>query len=846
PISGIHKSTDGGNSWRALTNGLPSGDVGKISLAVSPQNSNVVYATIELPGRSGGFWRSENGGASWSKLSDYVGGGTGPHYYQEIWADPHQEGVIYQANVVLGRSEDGGRNWQGIGNDNKHVDNHAVAFHPTDPSFLLVGCDGGLYKSWDRGATYALVDNLPLTQFYKVDVDYDWPVYHVVGGTQDNNTQYGPTRALNENGIRNADWRITIGGDGHDCAIDPQDPNIIYCESQQGYLSRFDRRTGESVRIRPEPEKGESNLRFNWDAPIHISPHSHTRLYFASNRLHRSDDRGDSWRTISPDLSRQRMRYSLPIMGRVWSIDATWDVMAMSQHSNITSISESPLQEGLIYVGTDDGLIWVTEDGGENWRKIERIWGVPELAFVNDIKADLHDVNTVYACLDNHKEGDYRPFLIKSEDKGATWTSLAADLPDRHLCWRIIQDHEKADLLFLATELGIFTTLDGGQHWLKMSGGLPTISFRDLEIQRRENDLVGASFGRSFYVLDDYSPLRHLDEAMLEKDLVIFPIKTAWLYEPEDILGGRRGSQGDGYYSADNPPYGAVFTYHLKEGSQTQRQERRKREQALAKKGEDTPFPGWDALKEEEREESPSMWLEIRDTSGQVVNRVTAPTRAGLNRVTWNLRTAGAGRRGGPRALPGRYTVQAFRRISGETLALGEPASFEVEAIGTPSLPPQDRAEVLAWLEGVGELQRAIGGAQSALGEALEEVRAMKDVLDGSDLDFALYDEARRLELALMDAGEKLSGDPTPGRYEEVGDPSILSRLRTAYFGSFGQSYGPTQTHRRQVEIAKEEYAAVKDDIRSLVETDVEELKKKLDAAGAPWTPGRQIPAIDR
>jgi len=379
PESGIYKSTDGGDTWSELKSGLPGGDKGKICLAVSPQDSSVVYAGIELPGRgNGGFYRSSDHGASWVKQSDYVAGGTGPHYYQEIYADPHRFDVLYHANVVLGRSEDGGKTFAGVGNRNKHVDNHAVAFHPADKEFLLVGCDGGLYQSNDYGKTYDFTENLPLTQFYKVDVDYDWPVYHVVGGTQDNNSQYGPSRTLSRNGISNRDWRITIGGDGHDCAIDPEDPNVIYCESQQGYLRRFDRQTGESVDIRPQPEKGEMNLRFNWDAPIHISPHDHKRLYFGSRKLHRSDDRGDNWTTVSDDLSRGLDRFKEPIMGRVWSIDATWDLLAMSQFGNITSISESPVEEGLIYVGTDDGLIQVTEDGGQSWRKVDKIFDVPK------------------------------------------------------------------------------------------------------------------------------------------------------------------------------------------------------------------------------------------------------------------------------------------------------------------------------------------------------------------------------------------------------------------------------------------------------------------------------------
>ena len=850
PESGIHKSSDGGETWSELKSGLPGGDMGKIGLAISPQRSNVIYAGIETSGRDGGFYRSSNSGASWSKQSDYVAGGTGPHYYQEIYADPHRFDVVYHANVVLGRTEDGGKTFNGIGNRNKHVDNHAVAFHPMDPDFLLVGCDGGLYKSNDYGATYDFTENLPLTQFYKVDVDYDWPVYHVVGGTQDNNSQYGPSRTLSRNGISNADWRITIGGDGHDCAIDPENPDIIYCESQQGFLRRFDRKTGESVDIRPQPEKGEMNLRFNWDAPIHISPHNNERLYFGSRKLHRSDDRGDNWTAVSGDLSRNRDRFKLPIMGRVWSIDATWDLLAMSQHSNITSISESPVQEGLIYVGTDDGLIQVTEDGGENWRKIEQVFGVPEFFFVNDIKADRFDADTVYACVDDHKTGDYAPYLIKSTDRGRTWKSLNGDLPDRHIVWRINQDHEEPNLLFLGTEYGLFTSINGGENWVKMAG-LPCIPVRDVEIQRRENDVVVATFGRGFYVLDDYTPLREMTKENLDSDFHMFPIKNAWLYNPEDKLGGARGSQGDSYFVAENPPYGAVFTYHLKESSKTAKQERKAKEAKNKKANKDNPYPGWDVLREESLEDEPALIFQIEDANGNVVDRMKASANAGLNRVSWNLRYApvmgGGGRRGGagPSVVPGEYSVSTWLRTKDETQQIGDAVTFQVEAILEPTLDATDRQEVLDYQMEVARLQQAVTAISTTIGEANESISGIKQMIIDGRAPLELLDQARELELKLVDAQQKINGDPTRGERFENGYPSISSRIGNALFGTFRHSHGPTGTNRQQYEIAKEEFEEVADEIKSVLEDDFESLKEALDDAGVPWTSGRKLPDLN-
>ena len=638
PESGIHKSTDGGETWRELTNGIPEDDKGRIGLAVSPIDPDIIYATIELAHREGGFYRSADGGESWTKGADYISGGTGPHYYQELFASPHQLDRVYQMDVRMHVTEDGGKTVRRIRETHKHSDNHALAFNPDDPEYLLIGSDGGLYESWDLGETWKFVSNLPITQFYKVAVDYDEPFYHVIGGTQDNATQYGPSRTDNIHGIRNADWMITVFGDGHQPAIDPSNPDIIYSQWQQGNLVRHDRKTGEIVYIQPQPAADEETDRFNWDAPILISPHDPARLFFASQRVWRSDDRGESWEPISGDLSRGLDRLTQPMMDRVWSFDAIWDLYAMSKYGTVTSLAESPKQAGLIYAGTDDGLIHVTEDGGRSWREVGPLPGVPDFSFVNDIKADLHDPDTVYVCLDNHKAGDFAPYVFKSADRGRTWASITGDLPDRHLVWRLVQDHVKPGLLFLGTEFGVFFTVDGGEAWIKLSGGVPNIPFRDLAIQTRENDLVGATFGRGFYILDDYSPLREVSEEALEQDLELFPVRKAWWYVPRRTLGyGKKASQGDGFFVAPNPPFGATFTYYLKDALKTRKEIRTEREAEIAESGGDTPTPGWDALRAEELEEAPAVVLTVRDSDGEVVRKITGPTTKGIHRVSWSL-----------------------------------------------------------------------------------------------------------------------------------------------------------------------------------------------------------------
>ena len=855
PETGIHKSSDGGETWRKLKVGLPRGDMGRIGLDVSPQKPEVVYATIEAGPEERGFYRSSNRGESWKKQSSYLSGGTGPHYYQEIYADPHQFDRVYQMDVWMNVTYDGGKTFQRVGETHKHSDNHALAFDPRDPDYLLSGNDGGLYETRDRGKTWKYFANLPLTQFYKMALDNALPFYNIHGGTQDNTSQMGPSRSFNINGIRNSDWSITTGADGYSCAIDPEDPNIIYAEWQNGSLNRYDKRSGELVDIKPQPQKGEDSPRWNWDAPLIISPHSHTRLYFASQRIYRSENRGDSWVSISPDLTRHIFRYDQEIMGKKRSIDSLWDHGAMSVYSTITAVAESPLQAGLIYVGTDDGLIQVTEDGGENWRKIAKITGVPEYCFVNDIRASKHDKDTVYAALDNHKTGDLKPYLLKSQDRGRTWTSMLGDLPQRNIVWAITQDHKKAELLFIGGEFGIFFTPDEGKHWVKLSGGVPTISFRDIEIQERENDLVGASFGRGFYILDDYSPLRQVGQELFDQESVLFPVKKALMYIQRTPLSLRgKAFLGDGFYLAPNPPFGAVFTYYLKESLLTGKQQRRKKEKQADKAGKPISFPGWDKLRLEEREEKPALILTITDETGQVVRRLTGPVSKGMHRIAWDLRYPAVeptvletpsgidpwnSLPEGPLVVPGTFSVSLAKREDGVLTLLGTPQSFTVESLGLATLAEKDRRALLDFQKKAGELQRAMIGAGSAAREAARRLQFIKKaLLDTPKAELKLGVTARNLEKRLQDIQVELYGDRTMGRRSEPTSPSIMRRVSR----QLSSTCPITATAQRNYEIAADDFTQVLAALRQVIEKDLRKLEEELEAAGAPWTPGRPLP----
>ena len=856
PESGLWKSEDGGETWEELKSGLPSGNMGKIGLAISPMRPDVVYAAIETDRRTGGVWKSTNRGASWAKQSDAVGGGTGPHYYQELYASPHKFDQIYMVSNTSQISNDGGKTWSNLNNEYKHVDDHAIAFRPDDPDYILFGSDGGLYESYDHTKTWRFINNLPVTQFYKVAVDDAEPFYFVYGGTQDNNSQGGPSRTDNRHGIRNSDWFITLFADGHQSAIEPGNPDIMYAEWQQGNLARVDRITGEVIHIQPQGAPGDPIERWNWDSPIFVSQHEPTRLYFASQRLWRSDDRGDSWTAISGDLTRDEDRLKLPIGGKTWGWDAVWDLRAMSQYNTITSLGESPLNEEIIYVGTDDGLIQITEDGGENWRKVEvsRLPGVPDTAFVNDIRGDLHDENTVYIALDNHKYGDYAPYLLKSTNRGRSWRSITGDLPDRHLTWRIVQDHVNPELLFSATEFGLFFTIDGGDKWVKLTGDAPTISFRDVTIQRREDDLVAASFGRGFFIVDDISPLRELSENDLKEEAMLFPGRKAlWYIEQHPLAFSEGGSQGHSFFRAPNPEFGANFTYYLAEDIKSLKQQRVEREKKANASGDNLEFPGFDAIDEELAEIAPSIWLTVSDSDGNVVRRIKGPTKKGFHRVNWDLRYADTSivrqnespnnPPAGFLVAPGEYQVSLSRRVNGETVVLVAPKPFLVERLRDGALQSPPQAEVSAFWDEVSGMDRTVTAMSVTLGQLDGKLKLLKTASERASTNLDELDSGwvviQNEAVALR---RSLNGSPARTAIWERQLPTVRSRLQTVLLGLGASTYGPTETHRQQFEYVKADVDEIKNKLITLTDEAIPAYEAALLDAGAPWVPGSSIP----
>ncbi len=855
PESALYKTVDGGQNWTKLESGLPTGDVGRIGLAVAPADPDVVYAIIESAGKdAGGFYRSTNAGASWDRRCDYVSDSA--QYYNELIADPRNVDRVYAVDTWMQVTNDGGTTFSGMGGYRKHVDDHALWVDPENSDHLLNGNDGGVYESWDRGGNWRFMANLPVTQFYKATPDNDFPFYNVYGGTQDNATLGLPARNTSSNGITNADCYVTVFGDGFKTQVDPADADIVYSQWQYGGLVRYDRKSGEIIEIQPQPAIGENPLRWNWSSPLIISPHESTRLYYAAQRIFRSDDRGDNWRAVSPDLSRRIDRNTLPIMGKVWSIDAVAKNDSTSNYGNIVSLAESPLVEGLLYAGTDEGLIQVSEDGGDNWRRIESFSGVPDMSYVTGITPSLHEADTVYATLDNHKQGDFKPYVIKSSDRGASWASVAGDLPERGQAHMLVEDHVKPNLLFMGTEFGLYFTIDGGTKWIQLKGGLPLVAVRDLEIQRRENDLVLGTFGRGFYILDDYSPLREVTEELLESEGHVFPVKKAWVFMEEARLGLRgKAFQGDDYFTAPNPPFGAVFTFYLKEAPKKLKEQRREAEKKTEEDGQAVSYPAWDDLRAEDREEDPVVVITITDSAGDVVRRFTGPAAKGLQRAVWDLRYPAFNPTSlekqepgspwdtppeGPMAVPGEYTVSLALRVNDQLTPIGQPRAFSTEALGMATLPAADRAAVLAFQKKTGRLQRAVLGVRSAAGEAGTRLSHVKQaVMDTPAADTALVSRARALELRLEELQVKLSGDRTVASRNEPTSPSIIGRVQQVVGGHWSSSSAPTGTHLENYRIAAELFQPVLADLKQLIEVDLAALEAELEAAGGPWTPGR-------
>ena len=849
PESALFKSTDGGKTWRKLSSGLPGGDLGRITVGISPANPDRVYAMIEAQGSKGGVFVSTDKGESWSKVNDYS---TAGNYYQELMVDPIDANRIFIMDTWLKWSRDGGKTVSSVGEKWKHVDNHAIWIDPKDTRHWLVGCDGGLYETWDNGLNWIHKDQLNITQFYRVTVDNSEPFYYVYGGTQDNNTLGGPSSNASDNGIPNSDWFITVGGDGFKTQVDPLDPNIVYSQWQYGGLIRYDRKTGEQIDIKPIPGLEEPGLRWNWDAPLIISHHNNKRLYFAANKVYRSDDRGNSWTCISPDLSRGVDRNKLSVMGRVWSVDAVAKNQSTSIYGNIMWFAESPKDANLLFAGTDDGLIQTSTDGGKTWSKQSAFPGVPDMSLVSCIVASQHDRNVVYASFDNHRKGDFKPYILKSSDAGKTWVSISSNMPANGSVKTLAEDHVNKDLLFTGTEFGFFVSHNGGKKWTQWTAGLPPIAIKDIAIQKRENDIALATFGRGFVILDNYAPVRQMTKENLDKDAFIFKVKDAKMFIPRTPLGGDgKSSKGATYVNAPNPTRNAVIWYHLKNDYKTLKEQRQERESKLQKDNKNTFYPSNDTLRLEANEESAYLVFVISNAEGKEIRRIKAAAKKGMGSVEWDLRfglpeslnNAGEPNKGlssGPFVSPGTYKVKMMLVKEGKMTALGNEETITTDYLVKPTLESYSGAEKEKIVAEISETRRKVVAANEYLNELSQNLGTIKKAVFVAGVDNGILADMNVIQEKLKDLNLRMHGDQVLASKEFETAPGLNERMENAVYGMAYSSNGPTITH---VEAFRAGSSAFTKWLEDLQKTDLlmESLHQKLDANKVPYSAGRKF-----
>ncbi len=852
PGSAIHKTTDGGKTWKKTTTGLPKDNMGRIGLTGTLTKPNRIYAIIEANKKEQGTYISNDFGQTFKKQSNHVA--SSPQYYNELVVDPKNADRVYSLSTFTNVSEDAGITWKPLSDKFRHVDDHALWIDPDNTEHLYIGGDGGVYETFDRGQTWRHIRNLPLGQFYRVTPDNAEPFYNVCGGTQDNNSLCAPSRTTVIHGITNADWHIILGGDGYESQIDPKDPNTIYPQYQYGGLARYDKRTMERIYITPHPKSGEKAYKWNWNTPLLISPHMHTRLFYAAEKLFQSDDRGDSWRIISPDLTRQVDRNKLKVMDRVWSVDAIAKNKSTSMYGSIIGISESPKQAGLIMVGSDDGVISTTNNGGKEWNSVKSFAKVPDMTYVSDVLFSNHNENIAYATFDNHKRGDFKPYVMKTSDQGKSWKSISSNLPSRGSVHTIVEDHVDANLLFVGTEFGVFFSQDAGSKWHKLNN-LPTTAVRDLEIQRRENDLIIASFGRGIYILDDYTPLRSQTNDLETSNVTVFPIKDSWLYIEGDHFDDReKGSSGSDFFTAKNPPLGATFSYYLKDEFKSLKKQRRSREKQTEKNAGDNAYPSWDELRKEDQEQSPTLFFVIKDSTGQTVSRVNANNKKGFHRTQWDMRYPAPDKVNlikpafvpywasdpmGPLAIPGKYTATLMKRQFGQLETMSSPQPFILKSMNNSPEISKDPAQVLAFQKQVAELQRAVNGVNGKVGEISSRLTYLQKAIQLTpSASEENVQELLAIKARLHALKIKLNGDSTVSSRQEPVAWSLSKRV-SSIFGSIIESQSTIAgTFKTSLEIAMTEFSVILKDVK-MIEADLLIFENKAEAMGAPWTPGR-------
>jgi photosystem II stability/assembly factor-like uncharacterized protein len=792
PGSGLYKTTDGGETWIRLTNGLPQGNTGRIGIDVYRSDPNVVYALVEH--KEGGTFRSDDKGLTWKKMSST---NPRPMYYSKIRIDPNNDQRIWALGASMYVSEDGGKTFRTDYVRGIHGDHHAMWINPDDSDHMVLGSDGGIYFSYDRGKSWDFVNMLPLGQFYEIGFDMRKP-YFVYGGLQDNGSWGGPSATWTRLGVTNADWFRIGGGDGFYTQVDPTDYNTIYAESQNGNLYRLDLRSGESKSIRPTPEDEKETYRFNWNSPILISPYDSNTVYYGGNKLFKSSDRGETWEA-SIDLTTQQDREKLPLMGVLPDENTLSRHDGTSYYGDITSTSESPIKKGLLYVGTDDGNVQVSRDDGKTWKNVTgKIPGVPKYTYVTRIMASSFEEGTAYVTLDGHRNNDFKAYVFITTDFGDSWKSISGNLPMGGTV-NVIRGHPRnPNLLFVGTERGAYFSIDSGKQWVKFKGNFPNVPVDDIAVHPRENDLIFGTHGRSIWILDDINPLRQLTKAVVDSPAFLFDIRKAMMFNPTN----HKGNLGQKYFVAPNPTFGAIISYYLKEE---------------AKGGVD---------------------IIIKNSTGQQIAGLRGTKKAGINRITWGLRYAPLEPEGeeavprrfrgrGPFVLPGEYQVTLK--------TAGQEMTKTVEVEGDPRIDVsfEDRKAQHDALLIVYKLTPTILTATRTLNSIDNEIKRVRGNLNKvPDAPEIVVKQLKAVSEKIADIQTKLVGDPRLGwrgmRASVRGRLALVGRSIGGYTGA------PSEQQVQQVQKESDELKALIEKINTIIEVDVPKLNKLMNENNIP------------
>jgi len=809
PSGGLYKTTDGGASWKKLTEGLPSGDMGRIGIDIYRKDPRIVYAIIQ--NEEGGIFRSEDKGASWTRMSDT---NPRPMYYSTIRIDPQNDQRIWVMGSRMFYSEDGGKTFVDDRVTMIHGDFHAMWINPENSNHMLLGSDGGIHYSYDRGLTWDFVNTLALGQFYEVGYDMDTP-YNIYGGLQDNGSWGGPVRTRYQQGITNEDWFRVGGGDGFYTQIDPNDPTTVYVESQNGNLRRLDLESLETKSIRPEPEDGEDRYRFDWNSPVLLSPHDSTTIYYGGNRLFTSKNRGDVW-TRSVDLTKNMDRDEMPIMGVMPSDETLSRNDGISSYGQIITISESPLQVGLLYVGTDDGNLQVSRDGGESWTNVfDGLTGVPDPTYVSRVVASRYAEGRVYTTLDGHRNDDFGTYVFMSDDHGDSWRRITSGIPEGHTM-NVIREHPRSEnLLFAGGELGAYVSFDRGAMWHELTGPLPRVPVDDITIHPRENDLILATHGRSIWVLDDMTPLEKMSESVMSADLHLFEIRDAISYRSFR----HKGNTGHKMFIAPNPPEGALVSYYLKD----------------------------EPAKEEDGESE--VHITVTDASGHVVRELEGSGQRGLNRANWDLRydapippepgesTGGFGDPPpGPRVLPGTYTVKVTLGDHEATQTVS--VSDDPNVLATSS----DRRAHLDYLLELRGLISEMHESHQVAADLEEQLASLETSLEKAD------SVAQSVTTALAAAQEKvveaarlLSRDEGRSGFGGGGPRPLFQRVTRHMRAVDGYTEAPSAKQKSQLTAWSRELTERKSALDAAVSGEVAELNRVIEESAVPRILARPV-----